>query len=216
MITHVLFDLDGTIADSRLGIVRCLQHGFAELGLPVPPEHELELVIGPPLVSALPRFGLDHDTVVRLIEAYRARYRPIGIFEAELYPGMADLVHRLAAAGLTLAIATSKPEPFAEQIVEHFDLRRSLDVVAGATFDDTRAYKADVIAHALAQLPGSTAANTVMVGDRHHDIDGGRAHGLRTIGVSWGFGSRDELAQAGVWRLVDTADELADLVLAGR
>jgi phosphoglycolate phosphatase len=216
VITHVLFDLDGTIADSRLGIVNCLRFGFAECGLPVPPDHELAECIGPPLVVALPRFGIDHDTVERVIVAYRSRYKPIGILEAELYPGMRDLLYRLADAGLTLAIATSKPEPFAERLVEHFDVHRPLTVVAGATFDETRMHKHDIIAHALAQLPGATPENTVMVGDRHHDIDGARRHGLRGIGVSWGFGSHAELTEAGAWRLVDTAEQLGDLVMVRR
>lgn len=216
MITHVLFDLDGTIADSRLGIVRSLRFGFEQLGLPVPPDDELEACIGPPLVVALPRFGLDHDTVERLIVVYRSRYKPIGILEAELYPGMHALLHRLADAGLTLAVATSKPEPFAERIVDHFGLRRALRVVAGATFDETRMHKHDIIAHALAQLPDATPGNTVMVGDRHHDVDGARRHGLPTIGVSWGFGSREELTAAGAWRLVDTAEEIEDLVTVPR
>lgn len=211
----MLFDLDGTIADSRLGIVNSLRYGFEQMGLPVPPDDELEACIGPPLVVALPRFGLDPETVERLIVVYRSRYKPIGILEAELYPGMRDLLYRLADSGLTLAIATSKPEPFAERLVEHFDLQRPLTVVAGATFDETRMHKHDIIAHALSQLPGSTPDNTVMVGDRHHDVDGARQHGLKAIGVSWGFGSRDELTGAGAWRLVDTADELGDVVTVG-
>lgn len=215
MITHVLFDLDGTIADSRVGIVRSLQFGFAECGLPVPSADEVEAIIGPPFSVALVRFGLDAETIDRVIAAYRARYRPVGIFEAELYPGMKDLLYRLADAGLTLALATSKPEPFAARIVEHFDVRRALRVVAGATFDETRMHKDDVIGHALAQLPDATTDNTVMVGDRHHDIDGARAHGLRAIGVTWGFGDRTELNDAGVWRLVDTADEIERVVLGG-
>ena len=216
MITHVLFDLDGTIADSRVGIVRSLQHGFAECGLPVPSDAELEAIIGPPFAVALPRFGLDTDMIERVVAAYRARYKPIGMFEAVLYPGMRDLLYRMADAGVTLALATSKPEPFAERIVEHFDVRRPLSVVAGATFDDSRMHKHDVIAHALAQLPDATPANTVMVGDRHHDIDGARVHGLRAIGVRWGFGSVDELTVAGAWRVVGTAEEIDGIVLAGR
>jgi len=216
VITHVLFDLDGTIADSRVGIVRSLQFGFAQCDLPVPSDAEIEAIIGPPFAVALPRFGLDPETIERVVAAYRSRYRPVGMFEAELYPGMHDLLYRLADAGLTLALATSKPEPFAEKIVEHFDVRRPLAVVAGATFDDSRMHKHDVIAHALAQLPDATPDNTVMVGDRHHDIDGGRMHGLRGIGVTWGFGSRDELDAAGAWRVVDTAEEIELLVSTGR
>ena len=215
MITHVLFDLDGTIADSRVGIVRSLQFGFAQCGLPVPPADEVEAIIGPPCAVALARFGLDSETIDRVIAAYRSRYRPVGMFEAELYPGMKELLYRLADRGFTLALATSKPEPYAARIVEHFDVLRPLRVVAGATFDETRMHKDDVIAHALAQLADATPANTVMVGDRHHDIDGARVHGLRAIGVTWGFGGRDELSDAGAWHVVDAADEIERVLLAG-
>ena len=212
--SHVLFDLDGTIADSRVGIVRSLQHGFAAMGLDVPPEADLEAMIGPPLAVVLPRYGVADELVEPLITAYRSRYKPIGILEAEIYPGVRELLYGLAGAGVTLAIATSKPEPFALQVVEHFDLLRPFTVVAGATFDETRMHKHDIIEHALAQLPGATPENAVMVGDRHHDIEGARKHGLRCIGVSWGFGSRDELEGAGAWRMVDTAEQLGTLVTA--
>ena len=210
---HVLFDLDGTIANSQLGIVRCLQHGFTECGLPVPPEDELVAMIGPPFSIALKRFELDDEMVANVIEAYRARYLPIGMYEAEIYPGVAELVHHLHQHGVVVALATSKPEPFAERIVEHFGVRAALTVVAGATFDDVRSAKADVVAHALAQLPAADASNTVMVGDREHDILGAAAHGLRAIGVTWGFGGRDELEAAGAWAVVDDAATLEALLL---
>lgn len=212
---HVLFDLDGTIANSQLGIVRCLQHGFAECGLPVPPEGELVAIIGPPFSIALKRFELDDATVAKVIEAYRARYLPIGMYEAEIYPGVGELVHHLHQRGVVVALATSKPEPFAERIVEHFGVRDALTVVAGATFDDVRSAKADVVAHALAQLPAADASNTVMVGDREHDILGAAAHGLRAIGVTWGFGERRELEAAGAWAVVDDAAALEALLLDG-
>ena len=112
-------------------------------------------------------------------------------------------------------MATSKPEPFAERIVEHFGVRDALTVVAGATFDDVRSAKADVVAHALAQLPAADASNTVMVGDREHDILGAAAHGLRAIGVTWGFGGRRELEAAGAWAVVDDASMLEALLLDG-
>jgi len=211
----VLFDLDGTIADSRVGIVRSLQHGFAAVGLAVPSDEDLEAMIGPPLAVVLPRYGVADDMVEPLITAYRSRYKPIGILEAEIYPGMRELLYALADDGVTLAVATSKPEPFAQKVVEHFDVLRPFTVVAGATFDETRMHKHDVIAHALAQLPGATPENAIMVGDRHHDIEGARVHGLKCIGVTWGFGSVDELEHAGAWRVVDTAAQIAELVAAG-
>lgn len=211
----MLFDLDGTIADSRVGIVRSLQHGFAAVGLEVPSDADLEALIGPPLAVVLPRYGVADDLVEPLITAYRSRYKPIGILEAEIYPGMRELLYALAGDGVTLAVATSKPEPFAQMVVEHFDVRRPFAVVAGATFDGTRMHKHDVIAHALAQLPGAAPENSIMVGDRHHDIEGARVHGLKCIGVTWGFGRVDELERAGAWRVVDTAAQIAELVAAG-
>ena len=211
-ITHLLFDLDGTIANSQPGIVRCLQHGFAAVGLPVPEEDELIPLIGPPLSVGLRRFDLDEATIEELIVRYRERYRPIGIFEADLYDGMADLIAAGSAAGVMQAVATSKPEPFAVQLLDHFDLARHFAVVAGATFDESRAHKAQIIAHALAQMPGATAEHTVMVGDREYDVLGAAVHGVRAVGVTWGFGTRHELDAAGAWRIVDSVAGLRALV----
>ena len=208
VITHVLLDLDGTLVNSREGIVRSLHHAFVACGLPVPTENELAALIGPPFSEALPQFGLDEPTVQRVIAAYRSRYAPVGMFEATVYPGVAALLTDLVARGVTLALATSKPEEFAEVIVRHFGLRPQLTVVAGASFDGSRGRKSEVVAHALAQLPAASASNTLMVGDREHDVHGAAAHGLRCIGVTWGFGSRDELRDAGAWQLIDHAGDL--------
>jgi phosphoglycolate phosphatase len=210
VITHVLLDLDGTLVDSREGIVRSLQHGFAACGLATPDEETLAGLIGPPFSEALPRLGLDDLMVRRVIDAYRTRYAPIGMFEASVYPGITDLLDELVRRGITLALATSKPEPFAEVIVGHFGLRANLAVVAGATFDESRGRKSEVVAHALGQLPAASAANTLMVGDREHDVHGAAANGLRCVGVTWGFGSRRELQEAGAWQIIDHAGELLD------
>ena len=210
MITHVLLDLDGTLVDSRQGNVRSLQHAFRTCELPVPGEDELAALIGPPFAEALPRFGVDAATVQRLIVAYRTRYGPTGMFEAAVYPGIADAMRTMVERGVTLALATSKPEMFAETVVTHFGLRPLLTVVAGASFDDSRGRKADVVAHAMAQLPGAHGGNTLMIGDREHDVHGSAEHGIRCVGVTWGFGSREELVTAGAWRLVDHASELLD------
>lgn len=211
-ITHVLFDLDGTIANSQPGIVRCLQHGFAAVGLPVPTEEELVPLIGPPLSVGLRRFDLDEATIEELIVRYRERYRPIGIFEADLYEGMDDLLADGARSGVVQGVATSKPEPFALQVLEHFGLSPHLAVIAGATFDDTRAHKAQIVAHALGQMAGATSDNTVMVGDREYDVLGAAVHGLRAIGVTWGFGTRHELEAAGAWCIVDDVVSLRALL----
>lgn len=210
MITHVLLDLDGTLVDSREGIVRSLQHAFVMCGLETPDDETLASLIGPPFSEALPQFGLDETMVRRVIEAYRSRYAPIGMFEASVYPGVADLLDQLVDRGITLALATSKPEPFADVIVRHFGLRAKLAVVVGATFDESRARKSDVVAYALTQLPSATETNTLMVGDREHDVHGAAANGLRCVGVTWGFGSRTELQEAGAWQLIDHARELLD------
>jgi phosphoglycolate phosphatase len=211
-ITHVLFDLDGTIADSQRGILNCLRHAFAAVGLTVPPDADLLPLIGPPLGVALRRFDLDTATIDLLITRYRDRYRPIGIFEADLYEGMAELLADAVKAGLTLAVATSKPEPFAMQLLDHFGLSRHFAVIAGATFDDTRSHKAQIIEHALGLLPGATTEHTVMVGDREYDVLGGAVHGLRTVGVAWGFGTHHELESAGAWHIVDDVAALRVLL----
>lgn len=209
-IAGVLFDLDGTLTDSRIGITTSIRHAMAVLGRPLAPEVDLDWCIGPPLIDAFARL-LDGDRARAAdgVAAYRARYSTIGLYENAVYPGIPDLLDRLVADGRTLVLATSKPRVFAIRILEHFDLARRFRAVHGSELDGTRADKTDLVPWILAE-EALDPATAVMIGDRRHDVEGARAAGIAAIGVAWGFGAPGELAQAGAAAIVASPAELAD------
>ena len=195
--TVLLFDLDGTITDSAPGIHASFRHAFTTLGRPEPSPEFLATVVGPPLLESMLASGLSPEEARSAITTYRHRYDAIGYRENAAYEGMPELIADLAAAGRTLALATSKNERIANLILEHFGLRAHFAAVAGASDDDTRRTKAQVIARAR-DILGSVAMTTptIMIGDRAHDIEGAAAHGLPTIAVAWGYAGPGEVAEA--------------------
>lgn len=216
--THVLLDLDGTISDSSPGIGRSLQHAFGVCGYEPPTDEQVRGVIGPPFEVSFPTLGVPIDDIERVVLAYRDRYEDIGLFENTVYPGVAEMLAELAADGHTLSIATAKPEPTAKRIIEHFGFSEYFDVQAGATVEvgSGRRTKAEVINYALIslRLGPSDLPRVVMVGDRDHDVEGAHLNHIDCIGVTWGFGSATELAEAGAAILVDHPGEVAGAVAA--
>ncbi len=208
-----LFDLDGTLTDPAEGIAESFRQGFAAVGLD-PDDHEpLDRFIGPPLQETFAAAGLDPDAVKAAIGGYRSYFAVQGIFQNQVYEGIDGVLSALKAEGWLLGVATSKPEPFTERILEHFDLAHYFDVVAGSTMDGTRRHKVDVIAHAMALVaPLGGIRRAVMVGDRAVDINGAQAHGLGSIGVTWGYGSLDELVAAGPSALAAEPGEILELL----
>lgn len=215
MRTHVLIDLDGTLSDSSPGIGRSIRHAFEACGFEPPDAEHVRALIGPPFEDTFPRLGVPVSEIERVVTAYRERYEDVGLFENALYPGIVEMVAELAA-GHTLAIATAKPEPTAIRIVEHFGLGEHFAVQAGASVEigAGRRTKAQVIEHALGALATGPGDHVVMVGDREHDVEGARAHGIDCIGVTWGFGGRDELERAGATAIVDRPGEVAGAIAA--
>ena len=209
----VLFDLDGTLTDPQVGITRCLAHGLAAVGMPVADPSSLRPYIGPPLIEGFGAMGVPVDRIDDAITAYRERFVTVGMFENALIDGIDELLGALGAAGARLAVATSKPEPFAVTILEHFGLAGAFEVIAGATLDNRRRHKEDVIAHALDSLAYPDPGDTVMIGDREHDVHGAREHGVASIGVLWGYGSPGELDDAAADEIVDTVEALHALLL---
>lgn len=185
----MIFDLDGTLTDSAGGIVASFRHALGEIGADVPDGDLASLIVGPPMHVTLSGMGLG-DRADEAFAAYRADYTARGWSINSVYDGIPDLLADLRAKGVRLAVATSKSEPMARRIVEHFGLDGHFEVVAGASVDGTRSSKADVVAHALAQL-GPLPDSVLMIGDRDHDVMGAAAHGIDTIVVSWGYGSGD-------------------------
>lgn len=203
----VIFDLDGTISDSAPGILASLDHAFSDTGFDPPPD--LVRFIGPPFQTAFVEEGFSADETTVLMASYRAHYWEIGAFGNEVYPGIESVLDELADAGYRLAIATSKPEPTALRILQHFGYIERFEVIGGATFDMTRATKSAVLRHVLDQLGECRA---VMVGDRHHDVEGAAAFGLDCIGVSWGYAQHNELTLAGARWIVDHPKQILDIV----
>jgi phosphoglycolate phosphatase len=216
---HVLLDLDGTLSDSSPGIGRSLQHAFAACGYEPPTGDQVRSAIGPPFEVSFPTLGVPVDDIGRVVAAYHERYEDIGLFENEVYPGIAEMLEEFARAGFVVSLATAKPQSTAMRITEHFGFTHHFAVQAGAshTVGSGRRTKAQVITYALAELGLAGHRNghhVVMVGDRDHDVEGALHNGVDCIGVTWGFGSADELTGAGACALVDSPAEVAAAVVA--
>lgn len=216
--THVLLDLDGTLSDSSLGIGRSLQHAFTTCGYPPPTDEQVRAVIGPPFEVSFPTLGVVADDIERVVEAYRVRYEDVGLFENEMYEGIEEMLDELRSAGHMLSLATAKPQQTAIRIVAHFGLSDYFTLQAGATntVGSGRRTKAEVITHAMVQLglTNGSRASVAMVGDRDHDVEGATANGIGCVGVTWGFGSTDELSGAGAAALAHSPREVAAAVTA--
>jgi phosphoglycolate phosphatase len=213
MLRYVLFDLDGTLTDSRSGITRSWAHALTSLGREAPALAALEQYIGPPTREvARQLLGSDDPVLVeRCVASYRERYATVGLFENAVYPGIDALLPALAADGYTLLICTSKPTVYARRIAEHYGFVRWLRAVYGCELDGTRGDKTELLAYLLEQerIAPETA---VMIGDRMHDMHAAQHVGVHAIGVLYGFGSREELIGAGAGMLCESASEIRSLI----
>ena len=208
----VLFDLDGTLTDPAAGITRSVRYALAKFGLHADTDALLPF-IGPPLQESFQRFYSFSPAKARqAVGYYREYYAETGLFENSVYPGITELLQRLHSAGKRLAVATSKPTFFAEQVLRHFQLERFFSIIAGSNMDGTRVRKGEVIDYALAQADCSCRRETVMIGDREHDIIGARESGIDSIAVFYGYGSREELRLAGPTYLAASVAELGKLL----
>ena len=210
---NILLDLDGTLTDPKVGILTSLQYALEKLGEDVPPMDELSWCIGPPLKDAfIKMFGEDQtERVAEGVRHFRERFGDVGLFENEVYPDIPELLSRLNEQGHVLHIATSKPEIFARRILDHFDLAGSFASIHGSELDGTRSDKGELIAHILED---QSIANhdSVMIGDRKHDILGAIRNEVPGIGVLWGYGSRDELEGAGATACIQQPNDLIQII----
>lgn len=210
--TTILFDLDGTLTDPKLGITRAVQYALHHYGITADNLDELEPFIGPPLSDSFQDFyGFSKEKADEAIEMFREYFRDKGIFENKVYEGIPEMLKALKDMGHTLIVATSKPTEFAQRILKHFDLNQFFDFVAGSTFDQSRSAKADVIAHVY-EAYGFDPKSTIMVGDRKHDLIGAAAHNLPAIGVSYGYGSLEELQAESPFAIADSPAALYRLL----
>lgn len=213
MFQSILFDLDGTLTDAAPGITNSVKYALSKFGIDETDDNKLRKFLGPPLISSFMEFyGFSKEKAQKAVEYYREYFVPHGIFENEVYSGIPKLLQKLKADGKTLIIATSKPETFAVQIAEHFEIDSYFDLIAGSNLDNTRSKKAQVIEYALETLGIFDRAHAVMIGDREHDIKGAKKTGLRSIGVLYGYASPGELENAGADFTVNSPEELYTII----
>lgn len=206
----IFFDLDGTLTDSGEGIINCAAMTLERFGLPIPSREEMGVFVGPPLDKTFIDFGVPADKTDEAIRIFRSRYVTVGKFENFPYPGIPELLQTLQDAGHRLFVATSKPEVTALEVLEYFGLTKYFEKICGATLDGTRSHKEDVIAHLLTQV--ADVRDAVMVGDTHYDVLGAKHHGIPAIGVSWGYGSVQEMEKAGAAAIANTVGQLQALL----
>jgi len=196
----VLFDLDGTIVDSAPGIFHCFEHTFRMMHREAPSRESMRPFLGPPLEATFrDSLGMTGADLERAVAIYRAEYAAGGAITAELYPGVIEVVRAVRAAGIPVALATSKVESGVRMVLRHFELGDDFDVVGTATDDTSRSNKADVVQYALESLndAGADISRVVLVGDRIHDVEGAAAHNVASILVEWGYGNSVEWDAAG-------------------
>lgn len=212
-ISHVLFDLDGTLTDPRPGLLGAIQYALQRLGRPVPPEETLLWCIGPPLRASFAVLLESEDDVLlaQAIEFYRERYGATGLYENQVYAGIPEALAALRAVQVTLYVATSKPHVFARRIIEHFGLKHHFAGIYGSEFDGRHMDKRDLLRYILEE-EGFAPDTVLMVGDRGADMVGARVNGLWAGGVTYGYGSQEELRSAGAQVLFNTPADIVRYV----
>ncbi len=212
---YILFDLDGTITDPKEGITKSVAYSLKKFGIEVDDLDTLCPFIGPPLSTSFETFySFSHEQALQAVDEYRVYYRKQGIFECTVYEGIPELLRHLHEKNKKVVLATSKPEEFAVQLLEHFDIIQYFDVVAGSNMEGTRVEKADVIRHAIGQLPGFELGEAVMVGDRKFDYIGAKELGIPCILIGYGYGEMEELRECKPFAIKETVKELEDYLMA--
>lgn len=213
---YILFDLDGTITKSGIGIINSVEYALHKMGVEIEDREILKKFIGPPLSESFQTiYKMSPEEAECAVRYYREYYSEKGIFENEVYDGFIDTLKKLKAAGKSLAVATSKPEQYAKKIAERFGFSKYFDKICGATMDDSRSRKADVIRYTIDTLGLEEKKEQVlMVGDRENDICGAKENGLASMGVLYGYGSQSELEKAGADYIAESTAKIAELVLS--
>lgn len=210
----ILFDLDGTLTDSSPGIMNSIVYALKKYNISVENTDDLRKFLGPPLHESFRDFyGFDDEKSMEAVGFYREYFSTKGLLENEVYSGIREMLEDLKESGKRLILATSKPQPFTDRIMEHFNLAKYFEFIAGSNMDGTRSKKAEVIAYALESCGIMGKSNVVMVGDREHDIIGAKTVGIDSVGVEYGYGDYDELSDAGATYIVKTVEELKGLLI---
>lgn len=208
----VLFDLDGTLTDPGEGVTNSVAYALEKFGISVSDKRELYRFIGPPLLYSFENFyGFSESDAKKALGYYREYYSKTGIFQNAIYDGIKGLLSDLKKSGKKLIVATSKPEHFAKIVLEHFDILKYFDFLGGASLDESRSEKNEVMEYAV-KTCNIEVSKAVMIGDRHFDIDGAKLFGMDSIGVLFGYGTREELEEAGATYIVSSADEIRKIL----
>lgn len=214
MYPYLLFDLDGTLTNPKEGITKCVQYALRAFHIDEPDLDKLTPFIGPPLRQSFQTFyHLTEQQARQAVDKYRERFGTVGLFENFPYPGIAAMLRQLQAQGKLMAVASSKPTVFVEQILEKFELQQYFQVIVGSNLDGSRVEKREVIAEALRQLQNPPAEQILMIGDRKYDVQGAQALGLSCVGVAFGFAAPGELEASGAVYIAPTVDDLAHYLL---
>lgn len=217
MYKYIFFDLDGTLTDPGIGITNAVMYSLKKYNIEVSDRSELYKFIGPPLRDSYSKYyGMSAEEAEQAVAYYREYYGVTGLFENEVYEGVPELLCKLKEEGYKLVLATSKPDKFSIAILKHFDLYEYFDFCACATFDGARDSKTSVIKYALESLNISDTTEVLMIGDRHHDVNGARECGIEAIGVTYGYGDRTEHEEDGAAYIADTVDEIYNIITDGR
>lgn len=210
---YLLFDLDGTITDSQLGITNSVMYALDKYNIKVKQRSELFKFVGPPLeTSFMEYYHFTKPEAMQAVEYYREYFKDTGIFENEVYKGFEELLEALVTKGYILHVATSKPEVFAKRIMDHFGLSKYFTSVCGSTLDASRSKKGDVIAYALKENNITDLSKVLMIGDREHDVIGAKENNLDCLGVLYGYGSVEELQKAGATYIVKSVAEIKNML----
>ena len=210
--TTLLFDLDGTLTDSTEGILKCLVNAIEQMGFEVP--EDTNKFLGPPIRQSFAEFcGMNEEQIDQAVKIFRERYSTVGLFENRVYDGIPEMLERLKSGGKRLMVATSKPQVYAVRIFDRFGLTQFFEFVGGAELDGSRDYKDEVIEYVLAQTGITDRSKVLMIGDRRQDVLGAHKTGIKCMGILWGYGSIEELTEAGADFIAETPEKAAEAIL---
>lgn len=212
--SYVIFDFDGTVVDTGEGILKSLQYSFEQMGHEVPDLFDLKKFIGPPIhYSYVTFYGIAEAEVEQYIKKYRERYRKIGIYECFIYDGVLETIKALKKNGVKIGIASSKPISLIYDVMDYLKITEYFDAVVGTQFDDSNhPGKTDLVLESMQKLSDTDKKRTLMVGDRYFDIDGATGAGVDSVGVTYGYGSREEFMEHGATYIIDNAKELLNIL----
>lgn len=210
---YIIFDLDGTLSDSKEGITKSVQYALGKVGIIEENLEDLEHFVGPPMVEQyMKTYGMDKEKAFETLGYYRERYTPIGIYETKAYPGVKEILDALKENDYKIGMATSKPEGMAEEVAKFLKIYEYFDIICGADLKGPRQSKADVL-NKLFENSSFVKEQSVLVGDTHYDIEGANEVGIDSVGVNWGMGTKEEMMTAGAVEVFDEYESLIEYLL---